>query len=86
MNRVTMMKTEIVWFWNTLMMKKIILVDRVKQQLNTIFFDEMSDVEILTGYSNEDALRLHGTHRADLIMTELHGVGMNTSQLEAITT
>ncbi len=61
-------------------MKKIIFLDRVKQNVDRHFFDEMSGVEVLTAYSNADALRIHRKERADVIVTELYGSGMNARQ------
>jgi CheY-like chemotaxis protein len=62
-------------------MKKIILVDRVKQGIDAGFFEELADLEFLTAYSNEDALRIHRRERAAVIVTELYGSGMNARQL-----
>ncbi len=61
-------------------MKKIIFLDRVRQNTDRHFFDEMSGVEVLTAYSNADALRIHRKERADVIITELYGSGMNAQQ------
>lgn len=58
-------------------MKKIIFIDRVKQKVGLDFFDEMSDFEVLTAYSNADALRIHRKEKAALIITELYGSGMS---------
>jgi len=62
-------------------MKKVILTDRFKQNLDPEFFEEFSDVEIVTAYSNEQALWIHRNRKADLIITTLYGPGMNTVQL-----
>ena len=61
-------------------MKKIIFIDRVKQHVGLDFFEEMSDVEMLTAYSNTDALRIHRKEKAALIITELYGSGMSAQQ------
>lgn len=58
-------------------MKKIIFLDRVKQGIIPQFFDELSEHEIITAYSNEDALKVHKREKAALIVTELYGSGMN---------
>ena len=60
--------------------KKIIMTDRVRQGMDHDFFEELSDVEFLTAYSNADALRIHGREHAALIITELYGAGMNACQ------
>ncbi len=62
-------------------MKKIIIVDRIRQQLNVEISPEWGEVETITAYSNEDALNVHWKHKADLIMVELYGSGMNAIQL-----
>ena len=61
-------------------MKKIILTDRFKQSLDPEFFSAFTDVELITAYSNEEALKLHRNRKADLIITELYGSGMSTLQ------
>ncbi len=57
-------------------MKKIILTDRIRQLIDFDLFPG-EDVELLTAYSNEDALNLHRRKRAHLILVELYGAGMN---------
>ncbi len=59
-------------------MKSIILLDRVKQNVGLDFFEEMSEYEMLTAYSNADALRIYRKERAAVIITELYGSGMIT--------
>lgn len=59
-------------------MKKIIFTDRVKQNVDIDFFEELSDLEVLTAYSNADALMIHRKEKASLIITELYGSGMST--------
>jgi DNA-binding response OmpR family regulator len=61
-------------------MKKIIILDRLKQNISLDLLNVLSDFELLTAYSNEDALRLHRKERAALIITELYGSGMNGRQ------
>jgi two-component system alkaline phosphatase synthesis response regulator PhoP len=61
-------------------MKKIIFTDRVKQTVDLDFFEELSDYEVLTAYSNADALRIHRKEKAALIITELYGSGMSAQQ------
>jgi len=61
-------------------MKKIIFIDRVKQTVGLDFFEEMSDFELLTAYSNADALMIHRKEKAALIITELYGSGMSAQQ------
>lgn len=63
-----------------LVMKKIIFIDRVKQDVELDFFEFLSGCEIFTAYSNEDALRIHRKEQAALIVTELYGSGMNAQQ------
>ena len=58
-------------------MKKIIFIDRVKLNVGLEFFEELSDYEMLTAYSNDDALRIHRREKAAVIITELYGVGMS---------
>ncbi len=62
-------------------MKKIIILDRVKQNIDRRFFDELpDDVELFTAYSNADALRIHRKEKSAIIVTELYGSGMNAVQ------
>jgi len=61
-------------------MQRIIIIDHFKQRLDLDFFSDLSDYEIVTAYSNEDALKIHRAKNADLIITELYGSGMNTVQ------
>jgi len=61
-------------------MKKILFVDRIKQNLDHGFFEQLEDLEVLTAYSNADALRIHGREKAALIITELFGSGMSAGQ------
>ncbi len=61
-------------------MKKVIITDQFKQHLDPEFFIEFADVELVTAYSNDQALWMHRDRKADLIITELYGVGMNTVQ------
>jgi response regulator RpfG family c-di-GMP phosphodiesterase len=61
-------------------MKKIIFIDRIKQIVALGFFEELSDYEVLTAYSNADALRIHRKEKAALIITELYGSGMSAQQ------
>lgn len=59
-------------------MKRVVLLDRFKQRLDPEHFSEFADVEVVTVYSNEEALTVHRRNRADLIITELYGSGMST--------
>lgn len=61
-------------------MKKIILLDRLKQNIGLDLLEVFSDFDVLTAYSNEDALRLHRKEKAALIITELYGSGMNARE------
>ncbi len=61
-------------------MKRVLLTDRFKHHLDPEFFAEFADVELITAYSNEDALKIHRSQRADVIITELYGSGMSTQQ------
>lgn len=61
-------------------MIKIIILDRLKQNIGLDLLEVFSDFEVLTAYSNEDALRLHRKEKAALIITELYGSGMNTPE------
>jgi response regulator RpfG family c-di-GMP phosphodiesterase len=61
-------------------MKKIIFLDRVKQNVDLDFFEEMSDFEVLTAYSNADVLRIHRKEKAAVIITELYSSGMSAQQ------
>jgi len=61
-------------------MKKIIFIDRVKQNVAHDFFEQLSDIEVFTAYSNADAIRIHRKERAAVIITELYGSGMNARQ------
>jgi len=61
-------------------MKKIIFIDRVKQNVDIDFFEEISDFEVLTAYSNADAMRVHRKEKVALIITELYGSGMSAQQ------
>lgn len=61
-------------------MKRIILTDRFKQHLTQEFFAEFEDVEVITAYSHEEAVKIHRSRRADLIVTELYGSGMDTAR------
>jgi len=61
-------------------MKKIIFLDRVRQNIGLDFFEELSGFEIFTAYSNADALRIHRKEKAALIITELYGSGMGARQ------
>jgi response regulator RpfG family c-di-GMP phosphodiesterase len=61
-------------------MRKIIFTDRVKQSIDSPFFEEMSDFILLTAYSNADALRIHRKEKAALIITELYGSGSSTRE------
>ena len=63
-----------------LVMRKIIFVDRIKQNVGLDLFEELSDFEMLTAYSNADALRIHRKEKAALIITELYGSGMSAQQ------
>ncbi len=58
-------------------MNKVILVDRFKQNLDPEFLSNLADIEMITAYSNEQALELHRSRKADLIITTLYGAGMN---------
>jgi CheY-like chemotaxis protein len=62
-------------------MKKIIIVDRIRQQLDFEISPECGEVETITAYSNEGALIVHQKKKADLIITELYGSGMKAVQL-----
>ena len=62
-------------------MKKIIVVDRIRQQLDFEISPECGEVETITAYSNEGALIVHQKKKADLIITELYGSGMKAVQL-----
>lgn len=59
-------------------MKKVILTDRFKQHLPPEFFDEFADVEVITAYSYGEAVKIHLSRKADLIITELYGPDMST--------
>ncbi len=61
-------------------MQKIIFLDRVKQNIIQSFFEDLAGVEVLTAYSNADAIRIHRKERAAVIVTELYGSGMNARQ------
>ncbi len=61
-------------------MKKIIITDRISQFIDFELFPETADVEMLTAYSNEEAYDIHRKKKADLIITELFGSGMNAVQ------
>jgi response regulator RpfG family c-di-GMP phosphodiesterase len=61
-------------------MKKIIFTDRVKQNVGLDFFEELSDLDVLTAYSNADALKIHRKEKAALIITELYDSGMSAKQ------
>ena len=61
-------------------MKKIVMTDRIRQLVDFELFPEGADVEIVTAYSNEDALTIHGRKRADIILVELYRAGMNAVQ------
>jgi len=61
-------------------MKKIIFIDRIKQQVDIDLFEDLSDFEVLTAYTNADALKIHCKEKAALIITELYGSGMNARQ------
>jgi CheY-like chemotaxis protein len=61
-------------------MKKILFIDSIKQKVRLDFFEELSDFEVLTAYSNADALRIHRKEKAALIITELYGSGMSAQQ------
>lgn len=62
------------------MMRKIIVIDRVRHYLDFELFPEARDIEIVTAFSNEEALTVHKKKNADLIITELYGSGMNAVQ------
>ena len=62
-------------------MKKVIVTDRFKQHLGPEFFSEFTDIEVITAYSNEQALEFHRSQKADLLITTLYGSGMNTVEL-----
>jgi DNA-binding response OmpR family regulator len=62
-------------------MKKIILTDRVRQNIDGSLLQDLSDFELFTAYSNDDALRIHRKERASLIIAELFGAGLNGRQL-----
>ncbi len=61
-------------------MKKILFVDRVKQNMDYGLLEELSEFEVFTAYSNADALRIHRKEKASLIITELYGSGMSGVQ------
>jgi response regulator RpfG family c-di-GMP phosphodiesterase len=61
-------------------MKTIIFTDRAKQGIDHSFFEEMSGYELLTAYSNADALRIHRKEKAAIIITELYGSGMSARE------
>jgi len=61
-------------------MKKIVFLDRVKRDLDLDFFEKISDFEVFTAYSNAEALKIHGKHKAALIITELYGSGSNARE------
>ena len=61
-------------------MKKIVIIDHIKQNIGLDFFEEFSDVEMFTAYSNADILRIHRKEKAAVIITELYGAGMNAQQ------
>jgi response regulator RpfG family c-di-GMP phosphodiesterase len=62
------------------MRKKILFVDRVKQYIDGSFFEEMSKFELLTAYSNTDALCIHGKEKVAIIITKLYGSGSSTRE------
>jgi len=62
-------------------MKKIIFIDRVKQNIGLDFFEELSNVEVLTAYSNADVLRIHRKEKAAVIIVELYGTEMSAREL-----
>jgi len=61
-------------------MRKIIFIDRIKQYIDSSFFEEMSDFDLLTAYSNPDALSIHRKEKTALIITELYGSGSSTRE------
>jgi CheY-like chemotaxis protein len=62
-------------------MKKIIFTDHVKQNIGLDFFDELSNVEVFTAYSDADMLRIHRKEKAAVIFAELYGTGMGAREL-----
>lgn len=65
-------------------MKKLIFIDRIKQNVGLDLFEDLSDFEMLTAYSNDDAVRIHRKEKAVLIITELYGSGMSALQFCAL--
>ena len=65
-------------------MKKIIIVDRIRQLFDVELYPEGGEVETLTVSSNEDALNMYRKQKADLIITELHGSGLTGFELCSI--
>jgi CheY-like chemotaxis protein len=57
-------------------MKRVILTDRVRQHC-AVELSGQFPVETVLTYSNEDALAAHRSKKADLIIIELYGSGMN---------
>ena len=66
--------------WGALFMKKILLIDSIKQNLDIDFFRDLSDFEVLTAYSNADALRIHRKEKVALIITGLYDAGLGARQ------
>ena len=61
-------------------MKTIIFTDSVRQAIDRSFFEEMSGYEMVTAYSNADALRIHRKEKAALIITGLYGSGSSARE------
>lgn len=61
-------------------MKKIIFLDSIRQSIDRSFFEEMSDLDMFTAYSNADALRIHRAEKTDLIITALYGGGSSARE------
>ena len=62
-------------------MKKIIITDRIRQQVGFDVYPDSDDIQAFTAYSNEGVLNLHRKNKVDLIISELYGAGMSALQL-----
>jgi CheY-like chemotaxis protein len=60
--------------------KKVIIIDRLKQRFDSDSFDVFADVELLTAYTHGQALQMHHNQRADLVITELHIPGIDAAE------
>lgn len=62
-------------------MKKVFIADRINQMLDFRLFPEGEGVDLVTAYSNDHMLTMHGKYPGDLMITELYGAGMNGVEL-----